>query len=485
MIIAISGRKGSGKTTISNHLIQKGFEKISFATELKRLVAYLYNIDVAWLSDPIKKEEILKEPLIWDEHMAAQMANLIGASTKLNSTHKQFISIREALQYIGTEVLRSYDNDFHVKSLIKYIDSNKNYVLDDVRFKNELKLLKSIGAICIYILRPYYFDNYSNHISEVQLNRRDFDFVLINGRSEKSLLKRFCAFEKYLFGKHRPAKKQYLDRNQMAQLIKRQSPAGIAKKIKCSRDAVIWWCERYLLPIIRNEYSLDHDAFLIPNFESAYYAGLLSADGCVKKSNKYAYVVELASNDFSVISGFRKFLKTNKMPYCRAPSSIDNINRKASYLITINSPFIVDDMKLWNIEPRKSKYNKIPDCIKNNDELFKFWLVGLIDGDGSIHIVKGQGGYRNISLKILASKEIIDYIKNKYSAIRCSVEHVKHIDNLFNLNYSGESAVALYKEIYRGVGLKRKWSKMVPFLNRQWLQNHNQKTLHNCNGRSV
>jgi hypothetical protein len=124
-------------------------------------------------------------------------------------------------------------------------------------------------------------------------------------------------------------------------------------------------------------------------------------------------------------------------------------------------------LKLWNLEPRKSRFNKVPDCIKGDWNLLSYWLVGLIDGDGSIYVYKDQRGYKNIFITILASKEIIDYV-NKWLKIPCSVNQEKNIDNLFNLKYCGKNSVALYNKIYKGIGLARKWDKVIPYLNKEW-----------------
>lgn len=473
MIIAFSGRKSSGKTTLSNYLIDKGFEKISFATELKNLVSKLYDFDIKDLSDTIKKESKLEIPLIWNEKKANELSRLLDIDKKLNSDFKNFFTIRDALQYIGTDILRSYDKDFHVKSIKKYISADKNYVLDDVRFINELNFIKDIGGICIFIMRPYYFKDYSNHESEIQLNRKNFDHLILNDRSEKSLLKKFYRFEKGLLKSSKRERKFAISKPDLEELLKTKSTVKIAKDIGCSRDTVSWWCNRYLIPISRNRYTLNHDAFLNINKESAYWAGLLSADGCVKEArkthiNRNNFVLELANNDRELIDGFQKFLKTDKPPYIKKSTEK---NKKLSYLLTINSPFIIDDIKLWNLEPRKSRNNKVPDCIKKNDELFKYWLVGLIDGDGSIYIRnsksrKFEKNYKSIAISVLASKEIINYLIEKYPSIRCSVHQEKNINNLYNAKYNGKWAVKLYNEIYNGVGLKRKWSKVEPFLSK-------------------
>ena len=93
-----------------------------------------------------------------------------------------------------------------------------------------------------------------------------------------------------------------------------------------------------------------------------------------------------------------------------------------------------------------------------------YWLVGLIDGDGSIYLTENK---KNIGITILASKQIIEFIRN-WLEIPCCFCQEKKIDNLFNLKFSGRNSIALYNKIYKGVGLNRKWDKVKPFLTKVW-----------------
>ena len=56
-LIAISGWKGSGKDTAGAYLVrQYNYRPISFAYELKTMVAQLYGVNRYWMDDPTKKE---------------------------------------------------------------------------------------------------------------------------------------------------------------------------------------------------------------------------------------------------------------------------------------------------------------------------------------------------------------------------------------------------------------------------------------------
>jgi hypothetical protein len=463
MIIGFGGRMKSGKSTLSKELEKRGFIKIAFADYLKQTISKLYDIDIEKLQTKEGKEEILSVPLKWNNDIAKKLFDLTKINNyKYDIENKKFTTRRECLQYIGTDILRKYDNEFHIKKTLEGLDlNNKNYVCEDFRYKNELNALKQYGAICYYIIRPNNFD-ISNHISEVSLSWKDFDNIIINNLNEKKFIKKFTDTLEYIGNSsYKPETRKNhlsLDKKTLIKYLNQNefNTTKAASKLKCSRDKIVWWCRKYGIDIQNNthSYKYDQNSFLKATPEAAYFAGLLSADGCIKKSgkSKYNYVVELSSNDKILIEKFKKFIKSDKSIYSRKTKN-GNIN----YYFVINSPYIVENIKFWNLKPRKSKYNEIPDIIKNNNDLMKFWILGLIDGDGSVWLKK-KGNVPNIN--ILASKQIVDYISNMFSHIQHHISQEKGIENLYNMRFSGKYAICFYNEIYNPIALQRKWNKL-------------------------
>ena len=83
------------------------------------------------------------------------------------------------LQYIGTDIIRTYNKDWHVNKIRDMIDITKNYVIDDVRFPNEKEMIQTNNGILFFVVRPI-LDNISNHESEISLKWQDFDNIIIN-----------------------------------------------------------------------------------------------------------------------------------------------------------------------------------------------------------------------------------------------------------------------------------------------------------------
>ena len=197
MIIAFSGRIGSGKSELAKICQNKGFEKLYFALPLKQLVANLIHVgieDINPLKNVEKKYKFTKKDYIY----LANETNIPFETIRDEMKNVKLNTVRQLLQFIGTDIIRKYNPNWHVNKIKTMIDKDKNYVFDDVRFPNELKLIKELGGDCWFIIRPI-INNVSNHISEISLTWKDFDDKVISndGNLEKFIYKWTVFFENY------------------------------------------------------------------------------------------------------------------------------------------------------------------------------------------------------------------------------------------------------------------------------------------------
>lgn len=169
MLIGFSGKKGSGKSYFADYLVNhKLFIKLSFASPLKEITKILFNLSDEDVKDPIKKELI---------------------NPKFNA------SPRELMQWLGTDIMREeFNKKFNysgsiwidsVKDKVKtLLDNNKDVVIDDVRFQNEVDMIHSLGGIVINLhndLDNTLTNSTSTHSSENQ--KLTFNYEFVNDKS--------------------------------------------------------------------------------------------------------------------------------------------------------------------------------------------------------------------------------------------------------------------------------------------------------------
>lgn len=145
MLIGIVGFIGSGKGTVGDILSKKyGYVQDSFAAPLKDAVATIFNWDCTLL------EGATKESRAWREQPDTFWSEQFGKS----------FSPRLALQLMGTEAGRDvFHKDLWVISLLKR-SHNRDTVITDVRFKNEVALIKKSCGVVIRVVRgpePFWF----------------------------------------------------------------------------------------------------------------------------------------------------------------------------------------------------------------------------------------------------------------------------------------------------------------------------------------
>lgn len=150
MIVGFVGFINSGKNSAADYLSTKyGFKEESFANSLKTSLSIIFG----WDRDLIEGKT--EESRLWRETVDPWW------SKRLNIPH---LTPRWVMQNFATEVCRcSFHNDIWVASLENRLQNkNYNYVISDVRFKNEYQSLKNLGAKIVRIKRgpdPEWFED--------------------------------------------------------------------------------------------------------------------------------------------------------------------------------------------------------------------------------------------------------------------------------------------------------------------------------------
>lgn len=261
-LIAISGKAGSGKSTVgliiqlllcqkklnitNNFISQIVLKKENtdikqlefdskwqikqFSTKLKEIISILTGIPINDLEKQEVKDKVLGEE--WWKFDETVIKNwLLNFYTRKEIDEDKSIllnnyknspkgiekpTVRELLQTLGTNLLRE---QLHLNIFINALFAdyrekvdfdnnlpmNKNWIITDLRFKNEKKAIEDRGGITIRVNRPKVciaelsngkkrlatpeeIEKYPEHISETELDNQLFTYTIDNNGSIEDLI---------------------------------------------------------------------------------------------------------------------------------------------------------------------------------------------------------------------------------------------------------------------------------------------------------
>lgn len=139
MIIGLVGYIGSGKGSVADYLQEKyGYNKESFAASVKDAVSIIFG----WNRELLEGDTLASRK--WRESDDPYWSDKLGTP----------FSPRLALQLMGTEAGRNvFHPDIWIYSLERRMNPNKDYVVADVRFVNEINNLTRMGGKIIRVKR--------------------------------------------------------------------------------------------------------------------------------------------------------------------------------------------------------------------------------------------------------------------------------------------------------------------------------------------
>lgn len=204
IIIGISGKKKSGKSTLAKDLAR-------FATDLWPKYDQNGNRQICEVSyEPFAKPikwichnllNLSHDAVYGDDDQKNQLTDIRWgnmphyASLKAKLGHEcpeptEFMRSRDVQQHLGTEIFRAiYEESFttgFVRSVsnLYHGDFDGLILTDDVRFQNELEALGGVGGYCIRLTRGETTDGHASETSLGDSNSR-YDIVLDNSKLSK------------------------------------------------------------------------------------------------------------------------------------------------------------------------------------------------------------------------------------------------------------------------------------------------------------
>jgi hypothetical protein len=187
-IVAFAGKKQSGKTTCANaaleYYITRSFghkgKLYNFADALKQDIC----INILGLTydqcygDDTEKNSLTS--ILWQDMPGYDISWTYSSDYHLSG----FMTARQVMQFIGTDIFRKMKNNIWSTSVLNKINNEKPNIafIADCRFPDEVDAVKNSGGIVVKLTRQPFE---SDHISEKALDaefydQKNFDIILDN-----------------------------------------------------------------------------------------------------------------------------------------------------------------------------------------------------------------------------------------------------------------------------------------------------------------
>jgi hypothetical protein len=164
MIIGLTGYAQSGKDSVASVLIEKyGFERVAFA-------------------DPIKSFLMELNPVLETGYRLRETVNDYGWELAKAKTE-----VRRLLQATGMAARTALGQDIWVLCALRAIsDNNQSYVITDVRFDNEARMIKNLNGQLWRVERPG-VGPVNDHVSETTIQEFEVSQTFLNSGTLEDL----------------------------------------------------------------------------------------------------------------------------------------------------------------------------------------------------------------------------------------------------------------------------------------------------------
>lgn len=179
-LIAISGWRNSGKDTSADFLVSEyGYEKLSLAAVLKDLVAEQYNLPRWFMDDREKKEAPLTNyPVIPGDAFSTNIHRMLQSELSSGYWTPRALCILEG------SIKRSVYSNYWVRYVLSKMQSDKHYVISDLRYKTEADTFRMLlPENELLLIRLNRFDN----IDTQDASERDLDDYPFDSYVQKNI----------------------------------------------------------------------------------------------------------------------------------------------------------------------------------------------------------------------------------------------------------------------------------------------------------
>lgn len=178
--IGLVGLARAGKDTTADLLTHYGYRRVAFADRLKRAA-----LDI----DPI----VQVSQAVYATPVTFRLSEILDRHDGDWDTAKGYEEVRRFLQHLGVSIRDHVDRDSWThaaaKDVHRIIDNGRTPVFTDVRFSNEVDLVRSFGGLIVRIERPGagLTGTAGQHASEDLARSIEADHLIVNDGSLSDL----------------------------------------------------------------------------------------------------------------------------------------------------------------------------------------------------------------------------------------------------------------------------------------------------------
>jgi hypothetical protein len=258
---------------------------------------------------------------------------------------------------------------------------------------------------------------------------------------------------------------------QIYRMISKQDITYSGFRSKCQRMGL--YRDKRIVKIPLKECNFhNEDYFENLTLENCWLAGLICSDGCIMldRYNTFRFLIKLAIKDEELITATKRLLNYNaRTKYCsnKSPHS-DKICKMAHISVSCfdrNAEYLEQHFNII-----QGKTHRLVKPNLNDINLILSYIIGFIDGDGTVSIAKSRK-YNTLYIGACSiSKPILEWIKSVFDAkflpsvSLCKYKRIAGIsmqkkDNVYKYYISGLRAAVIinYLSQFPVPKLARKW----------------------------
>lgn len=217
----------------------------------------------------------------------------------------------------------------------------------------------------------------------------------------------------------------------------------------------------------RQQFKINEDYFkVIDSEEKAYMLGFIYADGNVSDSSKdkhYRLRITLENSDIKILNIFKNLLGFEGDIKVRELKS-NQRDTRGYYIceLSVSNKILITDLVNLGVVPNKTFNIQFPSIPQN---LYKHFIRGFFDGDGSIYLRKDRPNGVNFEIGC-ASLPFITKIVNIFANEKGIKLNVYTKKNMYILRVSQHKARELLHWLYRdsNIYLDRKYKLYKDFI---------------------